>query len=258
MIILLAGVLNALVIQDVVFLGVYNLVVVVATFLFGKRKGMLSAVLCVLVVVLLALFNPQLFRGFPEQRSFLYAWVALSAWAGILLLTASLIGALHEREKRAFQELRSTYYGLLEILSTFISRDPYTQHHSYRVSVYALKIGKWLGLDADRLEDWHGRNPSPPHQAEQGGRTGRDPQASGEPGPCLPAYGHADRPENRDEPVGFAGVCCHELWEALGEDTARAGGIPAGESPHGQLDANRVRLLRKVRQVALITTMDER
>lgn len=79
--------------------------------------------------------------------------MTLSAWAGILLLTASLIGALHEREKRAFQELRNTYYGLLEILSTFISRDPHTQHHSYRVSVYALKIGNWLGLDSERLED---------------------------------------------------------------------------------------------------------
>lgn len=67
LIILLAGVLNALVVQDVIFLGVYNLVVVIAAFLFGKRKGTLSAVLCVLVVVLLAFFNPNCFAASPSS-----------------------------------------------------------------------------------------------------------------------------------------------------------------------------------------------
>ena len=42
-------------------------------------------------------------------------------------------------------------------------------------------------VDADRLEGWRGWDRSPPYQAEQGGRTGRYPQAGGEPGPCLPA-----------------------------------------------------------------------
>ena len=153
LVILLAGILNALVVQDAVFLGVYNIVVVAATFLFGKRKGTLSALLCVLIVVLLAFFNPQLFRTPSVSPSSLYLWASLGGWAGLLLVTASLVGTLYERQQRALTELRSTYYGLLEILSTFVSRDTYTQHHSYRVSVYALKIGRCMNLDSDSLED---------------------------------------------------------------------------------------------------------
>ncbi|OFV99515.1 MAG: hypothetical protein A3H28_08725 [Acidobacteria bacterium RIFCSPLOWO2_02_FULL_61_28] len=153
LVILMAGILNALVVQDAVFLGVYNIVVVVAAFLFGKKKGTLSALLCVLIVVLLAFFNPPLFRAPADTHSSLYLWASLGGWAGLLLVTAGLVGTLYERQQRAFNELRSTYYGLLEILSTFVSRDTYTQHHSYRVSVYALKIGGWMNLDSDSLED---------------------------------------------------------------------------------------------------------
>ncbi|MBI4461223.1 MAG: HD domain-containing protein, partial [Acidobacteria bacterium] len=153
LIILLAGILNALLIRDVVFLSVYNVVVVIAAFLFGKDKGTLSAVLSVLVVILLVLFNPQLLRYTPEQELAYQVWVSLAAWAGLLLLTAALVGNLYERQERALQELRNTYYGILEILSTFTGRDRFTQHHSYRVSVYALKIGHHMGLDRESLDD---------------------------------------------------------------------------------------------------------
>ena len=60
-------------------------------------------------------------------------------------------------------------------------------------------------VDADGLQGWRGRDRSLPHQAEQGGRTGREPQAGGEPGPCLPTEGHADRSESRDRAGGFCG-----------------------------------------------------
>jgi len=40
-------------------------------------------------------------------------------------------------------------------------------------------------VDADRLEGWRGWDRSPPHQAEQRGRTDREPQTSREPGAGL-------------------------------------------------------------------------
>ncbi|MBI4464216.1 MAG: HD domain-containing protein [Acidobacteria bacterium] len=153
LIVLVAGTLNALVIQDPVFLNIYGMVVVIAAFLFGKRKATLSAFLCMLVVVMLAYSNPTLFR-LPEGHSFSFTvWASIAAWGGVLLLTASLVGTLYERQQRAFHELRNIYYGILEILSTFVSRDKHLQHHSFRVSVYGVKIGRRMGFDAERLED---------------------------------------------------------------------------------------------------------
>jgi putative nucleotidyltransferase with HDIG domain len=51
------------------------------------------------------------------------------------------------------RELRQTYHGVLLILQQFITKDKYTQNHSYRVSVYASTIASAYGLDAERIED---------------------------------------------------------------------------------------------------------
>ena len=50
-------------------------------------------------------------------------------------------------------QLRQTYYGVLMILRQFISKDKYTENHSYRVSIYATKIAAYLGFRPERIED---------------------------------------------------------------------------------------------------------
>ena len=39
------------------------------------------------------------------------------------------------------------------ILRHFVSKDTYTENHSYRVSVYAAQIASQMGLNHDRIED---------------------------------------------------------------------------------------------------------
>ena len=51
------------------------------------------------------------------------------------------------------RELRETYHGVLMILRQFISKDTYTQNHSYRVSIYAARMAVEMGFDDDRVED---------------------------------------------------------------------------------------------------------
>ena len=51
------------------------------------------------------------------------------------------------------QELRQTYHGLLLILRQFVSKDKYTENHSYRVSIYGAKIAAYLGLKPQQVED---------------------------------------------------------------------------------------------------------
>ena len=69
------------------------------------------------------------------------------------MVMAYAMGTLYDNMQAKVRELRETYNGLLTILRQFISKDNYTQNHSYRVSIYAVKIAVELGLDTERLED---------------------------------------------------------------------------------------------------------
>ena len=51
------------------------------------------------------------------------------------------------------RELRETSNGVLLLLRHFISKDEYTEHYSYRVSVYAARIAAHLNLAPERIED---------------------------------------------------------------------------------------------------------
>ena len=50
-------------------------------------------------------------------------------------------------------ELRQTYYGVLQILNHFVGNDKFTQNHSFRVSVYATCIAAEMQLPREQLED---------------------------------------------------------------------------------------------------------
>jgi putative nucleotidyltransferase with HDIG domain len=75
------------------------------------------------------------------------------AWGGSLVLTAVAMGTLYEKDKVKLRELRQTYNGVLMILRQFISKDQYTQNHSYRVSIYATQIAAEMGFGEERVED---------------------------------------------------------------------------------------------------------
>jgi putative nucleotidyltransferase with HDIG domain len=80
-------------------------------------------------------------------------WLEITAWGGILVITGYLMGTLYEHKSAQLQELRDTYEGVLMLLRHFISKDKYTENHSYRVSVYAARIAARLDLDQNRIED---------------------------------------------------------------------------------------------------------
>jgi len=97
--------------------------------------------------------NPSLFGQvgagpLPGEK-----WYDLTLWGGILVVTAYAMGTLYDRKEARVRELRETYKGILFILRQFISKDKYTQNHSYRVSIYATAIAARLGLNSERIED---------------------------------------------------------------------------------------------------------
>ena len=85
----------------------------------------------------------------PDERPL----IVLPVQGGTLIVTGYLMGTMYEHKTAQIAELRETYRGVLMLLRHFISKDEYTEHHSYRVSVYAARIATHLALHPDRVED---------------------------------------------------------------------------------------------------------
>ncbi len=148
----LAALLNFVISGDRVLLGLYTLPTLFAAYNYGRNRAILTALASALMVVLLAIWNPRLFAQQTDGVA-IKKWADMVAWGGILIVTAYAMGTLYERKQKHFLELRRAYHGVLMILNHFVSKDKYTQNHSYRVSVYAVKIAAELGFDEERRED---------------------------------------------------------------------------------------------------------
>jgi putative nucleotidyltransferase with HDIG domain len=148
----IAAVLNFLVASGSVVLNFYMLPTLFSAYVYGRRHAVLTALGSVLLAVLILYFNPSLLMNGMGSRG-QQAWFDVAAWGGILLVTSYVMGTLYERSEQRNRELRETYHGVLMILRQFISKDQYTQNHSYRVSVYAAIIATQMGLSPDEVED---------------------------------------------------------------------------------------------------------
>jgi len=94
--------------------------------------------------------------------------------------------------QRNLQELRETYYGVLQILNQFIANDKFTQNHSYRVSVYATQIAAEMGLRHEQIEDVPRRS-----AAARCGKTRDEPRR-----PLQSCAPNRHRNERNEEPRG--------------------------------------------------------
>jgi putative nucleotidyltransferase with HDIG domain len=151
---IIALLLNKLIDAQRTVLYFYTLPTVASAYLYGRRHATLTALASVLLVTLLTVATSGASSGSTFAASVpAGTWLDLAAWGGTLIVTAYLMGTLYEHKNAQLSELRATYHGVLLILRHFVSQDEYTEHHSYRVSVYATRIAAHLKLSADRIED---------------------------------------------------------------------------------------------------------
>lgn len=149
----IAALMNYLMTGHRMVLGLYTLPTLFSAYFYGRRHATLTALASVFLVGLLAHFNTRLFNNAMESQFVQGRWYDITAWAGILVVTAYAMGTLYDKNQAQLAELRHTYHGLLHILRQFISKDKYTENHSYRVSIYATKIAAYLRLNPERIED---------------------------------------------------------------------------------------------------------
>ncbi len=149
---LIAALCNFLIDSHGMLLSFYTFPTLFSAYHYGRRHASLTALASVLLVVLVTFVNPNLLGheggAFSSQK-----WFDIAVWGGSLILTAIAMGTLYDRNASRMRELRDTYHGVLMILRHFISKDTYTQNHSYRVSIYAARIASEMGFDDDRVED---------------------------------------------------------------------------------------------------------
>jgi putative nucleotidyltransferase with HDIG domain len=148
----LAGIVNSVFASQRVVLGLYTLPTVVSAYLYGRRHATLTALASTLLLTLLAWFNPELL-GQQSESIAGGKWLDIVIWGGTLIVTGYLMGTLCDHKADQLRELRETYNGVLLILRHFISKDQYTENHSYRVSVYASRIAEELDFSQERIED---------------------------------------------------------------------------------------------------------
>ena len=150
---ILAMAINYMITAHRLVLGLYTLPTLFSAYFYGRRHATLTAFASILLIGIITHYNPDLFSEVSAVKFIEGHWYDIMAWGGILMLTAYAMGTLHERHKFRVQELYETYHGLLYILRQFISKDKYTENHSYRVSIYSAKIAAYMGLNHERIED---------------------------------------------------------------------------------------------------------
>jgi putative nucleotidyltransferase with HDIG domain len=134
-----------------IILNFYYLPVLVASYLLGKRMGLLTSIFSILVIIFFVIIFPD---RFLTQRLIWHDIAGLCAWASFLILASIVVGTLYEMNERRLMDLRKAYIGILEILSKYLeSTDTYTKGHSLRVSEYAQEIALAMGLSKREVEN---------------------------------------------------------------------------------------------------------
>jgi putative nucleotidyltransferase with HDIG domain len=131
-----------------IVLNFYYLPVLVASYFLGRRMGLLTAILSILLVLICALVFPS---RFFSQNMLLQGIGRLSSWGGFLILASITVGSLYEMNDRRLHDLKNAYVGIVEILSKYLeSTDRYTKGHSVRVSELAMEVA--IAMDLHRTD----------------------------------------------------------------------------------------------------------
>lgn len=124
------------------YFHLYTLAAMILILHLGSTRGLWAglsraAVACA-AVAFSALYGPM-------RHSMTLEVLSLAGCGG-------LAGFLGDRQRRAREELRRSFYDTLQVLArTLAARDPYTEGHTYRTARYAVAIARQLGLDEASL-----------------------------------------------------------------------------------------------------------
>lgn len=134
----------------------YFLPALLAGYVMGKRQALLTAMFSILAVGFIAILAPNVFVPRYETPSPLFVALDLMAWGGFLILAALMTGQLYEKHARRIQELKTSYLGVLEILSKYLEKNEEGKKgHSVKVAELSAEIGTAFGLPKSSIDNIH-------------------------------------------------------------------------------------------------------
>lgn len=132
-------------------LNFYYLPVLVASYLLGRRKGIIVALLSILNVLIYAMLFPQRFFGGPILWNSI---IRLSAWMVFIFLASVIVGTLYDQNEHKLQDLKNAYIGIIEILAKYLeSADRYTKGHSVRVAELSMATAIAMKLPRAQVDN---------------------------------------------------------------------------------------------------------
>jgi len=133
------------------FLNFFFLPVILAGYYLGKRKAVLTASLCILLVVFYHIFSRVLSRSLGQMS--LDEILNIVTWAGFLILTAAVIGAITEQRETRIKSLQKAYSGVLEIMLKYLEVADERKPRSVRVAHLAGKIAAAAKMNTFQIEN---------------------------------------------------------------------------------------------------------
>jgi hypothetical protein len=149
----LAGILAiAFLVQNrISFLNFFFLPVILAGYYLGKRKGVLLAVLCVLLVVLYFLFQERVFGD--RSLLSLEEVVNIVTWGGFLILTGGLLGSVAEQRENKLRSMKQAYIGVLSVLLKYLEVADEKETRPVRIARLAGKMAERAGMSTRDIEN---------------------------------------------------------------------------------------------------------
>jgi len=132
------------------FLNFFFLPVIMAGYFLGKKQAVLTALLCVLVVVFYLLFTSRVTGG--REISF-DDIIDLTTWGGFLILTGGIVGSAAEQKEAKIRNLRRAYIGVLDIMLKYLELADRDKPRSLRVCHLAGSIAENLKLPRRDIEN---------------------------------------------------------------------------------------------------------
>jgi len=133
------------------FLNFFFLPVILAGYFLGKKMGVLTSVLSILLVIGYILYEKLFFLGssslgFEETFN-------LILWGSFLIVTGGIIGSLADKAKEKIANLKKAYIGILDILLNYLEVADKLTPRSVRVAKLAGEIAEELGLEKHEVEN---------------------------------------------------------------------------------------------------------
>ncbi|NIM60054.1 MAG: hypothetical protein GTO16_14120 [Candidatus Aminicenantes bacterium] len=133
------------------FLNFFLLPIILAGYFLGKRKAILIALFCIVLVILYLIFY-KLYLGLGVAFS-TDEMIRIATWGGFLILTAAIIGTFTEQRERRLERMRRSYFGALKIMLKYLEVADEEKPRSLRVSLLAGEIAKAAELSKTEVED---------------------------------------------------------------------------------------------------------